>query len=342
MQFAVHPSFFTVPLTPMIHEHAQVHCQACPDWHRAEQIYLNSLAISAVNAYLQGLGFTTDRDASDSADALLTQMLNVADLMVQGCGRLECRPVLPDQDYAKVPEETWDDRIGYVMVQLSDDLDQATLLGFTPTVSSSLVAIDDLVSLADLPNYLVQAEQRNARQAALAGVSVQLRQWLSHTFSAGWQALEDLRGEIQGLQPALAFRSPIETESIAEFTEPNGSAPVQRGKIIRLGSEQNRSIAQSDVDSSRLDHLQIALLLALSPKNEGEVDICVELRPTQTDTQLPTELQIMILDRSGIEVMQARARQTKDVRLRFSGTYDEQFSLKLALGEISYIEQFTI
>ena len=54
-----------------------------------------------------------------------------------------------------VPTEVTEDRIGYIAVQLNNELNEATLLGFYPSLDNSQtsIAIDDLQSLDDFIDY---------------------------------------------------------------------------------------------------------------------------------------------------------------------------------------------
>jgi hypothetical protein len=75
---------------------------------------------------------------------------------VKNYGKLECRPVQPDTEIVYVPEEVWEERIGYIAVQLDASLQEATLWGFTAIVSTCEVALSELRALDQLPNYLSQ------------------------------------------------------------------------------------------------------------------------------------------------------------------------------------------
>jgi hypothetical protein len=51
----------------------------------------------------------------------------------------------------------------------------------------------------------------------------------------------------------------------------------------------------------------------------------------------------MVLDIEGVSVMEAQTRNTnKNIQLQFSCEVGEGFSVKLALGDVSVIENFVI
>ena len=143
-----------VRLPEAAHQLAEKCCQQQSHLEKAEQVYLNTLAVYAVDEYLQGLGFGTDLESSDSHNSIMQTFLDVADLVVKNYGKLECKPVLPDADFVYVPEEVWQDRIGYIAVQLNDSLTEAKLLGFLENVATNELPLRQLQPMADFPGYL--------------------------------------------------------------------------------------------------------------------------------------------------------------------------------------------
>lgn len=91
---------------------------------RAEQ---NALCVLAVAEYLEHWqGYGINLDASDVWNPALRR-LDVADVPIEGLGRLECRVVQDEAVLPELPPEVWYDRIGYIYVQLQPDA--ARLLG---------------------------------------------------------------------------------------------------------------------------------------------------------------------------------------------------------------------
>lgn len=149
---------FPVLLSLEAHAIAQDSCRGLSNRRQAKQIYLNNLAVYAVEAYLHCMGLETDWKSSDSRNPLLFKFMDVADLDVKNLGKLECRLVLPEADILQIPPEVWKDRIGYVVVQLERSLREATLLGFTRTAAAE-VPLHQLQSLDDLLVYLHQIQK---------------------------------------------------------------------------------------------------------------------------------------------------------------------------------------
>lgn len=132
---------FTIPLGTKAHEVAsqsrQAICNSNKNIDEAEQAYINSLVVYAVNYYLKILGF---------------------EMSVKDIGTLECVPILTDTEYYDISPEVWSDRIGYIFVKLDTSLREAVILGFTKTPSSKIY-LSKLQSVNDLIDYLTDIEE---------------------------------------------------------------------------------------------------------------------------------------------------------------------------------------
>lgn len=296
------PWAVTVPLALSAHSQADQFRRYQADPNKARQVYLNTLAVYAVDVYLQQRGFETNLNQSASWDPAMQMLMDTADLVVANCGKLECRAVLPNTTVMHVPPEAWQDRIGYVAVQLSESLREATLLGFIKQTAKSEVPLSQLRSLAELPRHLNHARPL-----------VNLGQWFEGMFEASWQAVEALVRPEPEL--AFSFRAPSEAE-------------VRRYKLVELGAASGQSVA---------------VMIAIAPASEPEIDISVEVRPPEGQTYLPANLQLMVLDEVDEAVLDAQAgSDNQHMQLEFTGEPGDQFSIKVALGEVSVTESFVI
>jgi len=301
---------FTVPLSSSAHHLAEQFCRKHCNQKKAKQVYLNTLAVSAVNFYLRCMGIETNWEGSQSRNPVMLSILDVADIEILNLGKLECRPVLPQDQIIHIPSEVWSDRIGYVAVQLDQSLKQATLLGFSQTAGDGELPISELRSLEDLLEHL-----RQIRQTKQVLMGVNLSQWFENIFESGWQQIETLLGT-QPTNLALSLRSTPE-------------AGVLRGKLIDLGIQHQGQA--------------VVLVVALTPLHEQEMDISVEVHPKSGQTYLPPNLRLMVLDNLGEAVMEAIARSANNfIQLQFSGAPGERFSAKVALGDVSVSENFVI
>ncbi|MBD2088582.1 DUF1822 family protein [Microcoleus sp. FACHB-1515] len=291
-----------MPIPLKAHQMAQQFRQQQSDTKKAKQVYLNTLAVYAVSQYLKWLGIEIELEASDSWNAIAHTLADVADLQIAHKGKLECRPVLPHQTICYVPREVWKERIGFIAVQLDADLQEAILLGFASTVTTEELSFDQLRSLDDLVDYLGTIEP--AKPAAIA----QLGQWLQGAVEAGWSTIDQLLRE-----PLLSFRSSVES-----------ATPTLRAKSIGLNGAQ------------------IVLVIGVLAIAEAEVDVWVRICSEDSTAQLPSELELAILDAAGASVMQAQARSTEMIQLKFSAVWGEQFSIKIALNDASVTEAFVV
>jgi len=146
-----------LPITTASIQIARQFANQQPTPEKQAEVYLNTLAISAVNDYMQMMDIPTDLKASDSWNPAIRLYTDVADLTLTGLGRLECRPVKVD-DLQKLtyylPPDVPEDRIGVVVVAIDDRDRQATLLGFAKTVTTGNLPISQLQTLDDLLVYL--------------------------------------------------------------------------------------------------------------------------------------------------------------------------------------------
>ncbi|MCC5614768.1 DUF1822 family protein [Nostoc sp. CHAB 5836] len=287
---------------------------------KAEQVYLNTLSVSFANSYLRCMGFETDLNKSNSWNVIEQTLMDVADLSLKNLGLLECRPVLEDAQFVYVPPEVQSNRIGYVAVQISKSFREATLLGFVKHVQTDLFPINELQPLDNLLEYLEELSQFQLAEIADDSLTsnqdlVKLKQWLENIFEAGWQEIETLLGT-EGVNPAGSLRS-------------EAGAFISRGKLIDFGKV--------------LRNQAVILVLSLPPNNEQEMDIIIEVHPTNGQDYLPENLHLIVLDFEGASVMEAQTRSSnKNIQLEFSCEVGERFSIKLVLGDISIIENFAI
>ena len=149
---------FTIPLGSKVHELARKKAQAVCNTDKVELVYINSLAVYAVDFYLKFLGFETDLEESNSQDKLMLQFLTEADLLVKNIGRFECIPVEENTEHYEISPEVSFDRVGYIIVELSASRKEAIILGFTKN-PSPLVDLNQLQSVDDLIDYLTDKEE---------------------------------------------------------------------------------------------------------------------------------------------------------------------------------------
>lgn len=143
---------FKVPLTSKAFKLAESFKNQYSNPNKSQQVYLNVLAVYAVNFYCECLGIETDLEASDSLNSVTQVFDNYSDLDIVGVGKVECRPVLPEDKHCYLPVTAWENRIGYIPVEIDESLKEATLLGFYPPYNQEedgeVFPLDNLSSLS--------------------------------------------------------------------------------------------------------------------------------------------------------------------------------------------------
>ena len=273
---------------------------------KAKQVYLNTLAVLAVKFQLKCLGFTPRWEGCDSNDLLAQSLFDTADLDLENFGKIECRPVLPDDDFMQVPAEVWTDRMAYIAVGLNRELTEAEILGFVEKTEEEIVPLNQLRS----PDELLEFLDCDIKEATNICLSEWLGQSIDTAIARGWQALDNI-SSIYSLQPAYRFRS-------------KGTA-AKRGKIFNLQRE----------------NACFALLIGIQDRGR-EMHISAEVYPTGEQTHLPPNLKLNILNDGGLSVMEAISQQTKNIQMEFKGEIGEMFQVKISLEQMCLIESFRI
>jgi hypothetical protein len=292
--------YFAVPLGREAHAIAQQRAMSTPSQWR-KRIYLNTLAIAAVQSYLNWLQIESKVSAQ-------IPLFDFATLMIPSMGQIECRPVLPGDTSFSVPPEATVDRIGYVAIQLNAELNEGQILGFLDAVAYpdgvEDIAIAELASIEELLEKLsVRSEQ----------ATIQLNRWLDHQFERGWQGLEALLNSLS--QPTLSYRN-------------SDQGAVSGGRLIDLGMQ--------------LRETAIALVITLSPEVQGVMNICVQVCAIGKG-YLPADLRLAVMDQQNQAIREVPARGIDNlIQLSFDGSVGEPFRVKVMLGEMQVIEDFTI
>ncbi|NMG06211.1 DUF1822 family protein [Brasilonema sp. UFV-L1] len=364
----------SIPIPLKAQQTALEFAQEQPTSQKASQVYLNTLAVQVVNTYLQMLDIPTDLEASYSWNKIGRLCADVADLQVIGIGRLECRTIKTSEQTCSIPAEVWDDRIGYVIVQLDQGCKEGKILGFVPTITSSVIHITQLQSLQALVEHLHEKSQ-----------VVRLRQWLEGIYEARWETIEELSHRSS---PALAFRSkrvkgveldtpekirqvisqlyarqhkgdrsqlqPFEVSSPSQFTDVlvNLLQTTQDEEIRWTLAEILWTIApHHPVTKARrildlgmqLAGYAVALMVAILQKPDNTVAVLLRVYPIGNQRYLPPGLQLAGLYENGNPFLEVQARELDDyIQLKFSAEFGEQFSVRVTLENAMITENFLI
>lgn len=131
-----------VPLTQTNHEQAQTLAKYQLSVATGKKVYLNSLATSAVQNYLNWMRIESNIHSKCSINATLDNTF----ILICKKGILHCLPILPKQETVFLPRSLEANYIGAVLVQFQEKLTQVELLGF---ISESIVEREFSVTKVD-------------------------------------------------------------------------------------------------------------------------------------------------------------------------------------------------
>lgn len=339
----------TLPITTEFKLIAERFSQLCPFSEKAQQIRHNTLAVCAVNAYLQLMEIPTDLAGSDSWKPMMQMMANVADLKIPGVGYLSCRSLLLEEETCHIPPEAWHHRAGYIAVMLNEAENQATLLGFTPTVQeqetvslSEFVPIEFLIdhihnlradavktSITPSPSPATSPASIPSAASPMAKVRsaiTQLGAWASGAVSSSWQAADAL---INPTDMNFAFRTTAELAE-TDRTSRRPATDISRAKLIDLGLQLGQSV-------------RVALVVHLAQTTKDRTGIILQVRPLGDSPYLDEGLTLSVFDENDTLVMVATSRAIDNyIQIQLSGQPGEYFSVQVNLAEATFTEQFII
>ena len=300
------PDYLQIPLGKDAHQKAEEFAAEQDNLDKGKQVYLNTLAVYAVNNYLKWLSIETALHQSDSWNWSTRTFFDIADLMLPNVGRIECRPVLPGEEVVVLPQEVTQERIGYIAVRFNKQLDFVEILGFVP--ARPIINNSEIIEINRFESIDILIDIINRRK-----MKVNLCQWLEGIFNQDWESPE--------LVLAGSFRS---TATMTRQYQDSQTSSISRAKVVDVGR-------------------QIVLLMELTPTNSAVFDIRLRVYPAENTLHLPQDLQLTIFDESGDACMNTQAEIANDwMQLEFDCQHEEKFSVELKLGEISIIEEFIV
>jgi hypothetical protein len=304
MKFLTEPLGFKSSLTPEFLRQAKAFRREQKNAQKARQVYLNTLAVQAVHFYCTCIGVETDLMASDSWNAAMRTLMDVADLVVKGKGKLECRPVLPGDEVCSVPPETLEDRIGYVVVEIHEETYEAKLLGFSRAAEEGRLPIKQMPPLDDLIEAIVddvpETEPALSSAQLIETNLVKLEQWFRGIFDEFWQD--------SGLVLAAAYRGSIRDQE---------TGSPERVKFLDVGNHK------------------VALVVKVTQIADAKRDILLRVFPSDGNI-LPPDLLLQLLDDAGDVAMREQAGDADNFKaLNFRIGIEEVFNVKITLEDVS-------
>lgn len=313
----------TFPITQTIIDRALRLARTQPP-ETAERAYRNAIAVLIAQNYCTLLDFETDLSQSDALQPLTCLISHTADLPLTGIGSIECCVIDLETDRESdcytVPLEAAVDKAAYLAISLEADTNRAQILGFSPTLRSGSLMLNQLQSLDDFGSYLM------GLQEAQVSAPIRVMQWLEDCFERGWQTAQTLVDTIatevdQAMNPPeFAFRSADTT------TETSPASSLCRSmKTIQFGADS-----------------QVALHISLTPAPLDSLSINVTILPLSPTESLPEGLHCAILDINADPVMQIAANAGNTIQFEFDVDLGDTFSIRLTLGDLCVTEVLTV
>lgn len=356
-----HPLGITLPITTEFRQIAQQFAQQCPFSDKAQQIQRNTLAVCAVNAYLQLMDIPTSLDQSDSWSPMMRMMADVADLAVPDIGSLSCRPVAPDDTVCVIPPEDWHDRAGYIAVVIDEVASQATLVGFTASVTEegdrgqmNLADFAPIEALIDHIHHLqTQASTASATVSSTSSSTApenspsltdttralitQLDQWIEGRIADSWQAVDAL---INPDRLNFAFRTMTESRPAR-----NAAIDISRAKLLDLGLQLGETVRVALIVRIIRTAERTIISTTTEPTDESDfsTSVILQVRPVGGPLYLPEGLSLTLLDESENTLKSTVSELADDcIQFRLSGEPGETFGVQVAIDETCFEERFII
>jgi Protein of unknown function (DUF1822) len=331
---------FTIPIDGKMFKIAEKFSQQENNKQKSRTVYLNTLAILAVDFYCQCVGIKTEPSKSHGLDNIMSSLMNTASLFVKDKGLIECRPVLPKEEFCEISSEVLSERIGYIVVEIDEGNRQAKILGFVKSVENEKLSLTQLNSLQEFLLYLhklqavsdgkistnkvgivdVAAVSKVNDVATVSKVNagiVKLSKWFEGLLDSGWEV-------------ELAF-----------------SDKLAVARDLAISSEDE--IEKRESGAAKFIHLQhpsepVLLILRQTKISQDEVEIVLRLYPASESIYLLDGIKMTLLDEEekSIPQLEKQSKANNWLQLRFKGNVGDKFGLKISLGEDSILEKFII
>ena len=223
---------------------------------KGKRVYFNTLAVWAVNYFLEWMELETDIDGGDSWNPAMRAVLDVADLVLPGIGKIECCPVMLGETAISLPEVR-ENRIAYLAVGFAEPFDKVKLLGFIPAVEivdeTEEISLTNLKPIEELLDYLDRIE-----------LAIPLLQG----------EIDELLSDLAGDDPVQAqVREKLQNKSISEIVAILNQV-YRSSEKSDWGYEGGKALAGSGYSSGGLGNRETSL----SGYQSSDIDTKVEAK----------------------------------------------------------------
>jgi hypothetical protein len=293
---------FTVPLSGADFKLAQKFSCEQKDADKSKQVFLNTLAVLAVNFYCQCLKVETNLEESTIGHYNRRILMDSADLKIDVLGKLECRPVLPNENICYVPSEVWSDRVGYVVVEIDEEAKKAILFGFVEQIETNELPLAQLPDIDNLVDLLLLAKNK---------------QLLERTFAKNWDNNISKRILDAKQQKFFCLNDPALPTIDKSIT-----SPLYRAKYITL-------IRRTFI-----------LFVRITPTKEGNFQLLVEVESDRGE-KIPSDLNLKLLSLSDQTLNASQTKRGNYISLNYKLQLGESFQIQVKRAEEIHTEQFS-
>lgn len=293
---------FTVPLSGADFKLAQKFSCEQKDADKSKQVFLNTLAVLAVNFYCQCLKVETNLKESIIGDYTRRILMDSADLKIDVLGKLECRPVLPNENICYVPSEVWSDRVGYVVVEIDEEAKKAILFGFVEQIETNELPLAQLPDIDNLLDLLLLAKNK---------------QLFKRTFDKNWNEDESAKILKDKQESFVCLDNPALPTIDKSIT-----SPLYKAKYITL---KRRTFI---------------LFVRITPTKDGKFQLLVEVESDRGE-KIPSDLNLKLLSLSDQTLNASQTKRGNYISLNYKLQLGESFQIQVKRAEESHTEQFS-
>lgn len=293
---------FTVPLSGADFKLAQKFSREQKDADKSKQVFLNTLAVLAVNFYCQCLKVGTNLEESIIGHYNRRILMDSADLKIDVLGKLECRPVLPNENICYVPSEVWSDRVGYVVVEIDEEAKKAILVGFVEQIETNELPLAQLPDIDNLVDLLLLAKNK---------------QFLERIFAKNWNEDESAKILKDKQESFVCLDNPALPTIDKSIT-----SPLYKAKYITL---KRRTFI---------------LFVRITPTKEGKFQLLVEVESDRGE-KIPSDLNLKLLSLSDQTLKANPTKGGHYISLQYTLQLGESFQIQVKRAEEIHTEQFS-
>ncbi len=307
--------FLQIPLGIEAHQVAGEFAAEQINTEKSKQVYLNTLSVYSVHRYLKWLGIETNLTQSDCWNPILRNRWNIADLVIPNIGKLECCSVLPGETTISVSPEATEERIGYLAVQFTEDLDRVQLLGFTKIVIAGIIEISQLRSMDEFIDVI-------------SPQPVNFKNWFLAIPDEVWQPIETLlNAQKVAFNPInLAFKGSKKDDSEETISS---QEIIERVKEINLGLLANSQ--------------QLNLVVSIRKEENQEIGCLFQVYPMNMEEYLPVGLKLkVILESDEAEKKVEPGETKKSLKIRLTELPGKLITVQIYLDSEYVTEQFIL